>query len=87
MHWLTQPYIDLYYVAARLYGRGSRLHTRKLQDRLGGRFHFQRWELDRLEEIRAEMITGLGKGPMPYLSEPGDKRPLVFGSDAPKKVS
>jgi hypothetical protein len=21
MHWLTQPYIDLYYVAARLYGR------------------------------------------------------------------
>jgi hypothetical protein len=37
-----------------LYGRGSRLYTRKLQDRLGGRFPFQRWELDRLEEIREE---------------------------------
>jgi hypothetical protein len=37
------------------------LYTRKLQDRLGGRFPFQRWELDRLEEIREEMISTLSK--------------------------
>ena len=61
MHWLTQPYIDLPCVARMLYGRGSRLYTRKLQDRLGGRFPFQRWELDRLEEIREEMISTLSK--------------------------
>jgi hypothetical protein len=59
MHWLEEPYINLEYVATRLYGRRSRLHTRQLHDRLRGRFPFQNWEKDRLEEIRRNILHQL----------------------------
>ncbi len=59
MNWLNNPYIDLEYIASQLYGGRSRLHTRKLQDRLKGRFTFQPWEVDRLNELRNQIIKHL----------------------------
>lgn len=59
MNWLNNPSIDLDYIAGRLYGGRSRLHTRKLQDRLKGRFSFQTWEIERLNELKEQIIQQL----------------------------
>jgi len=53
------PFIELSYVAEQLYGSKSRLHTRKLKDRLKGSFVFQSWEKQRLEELKQRMIERL----------------------------
>ncbi len=59
MNWLNNPYIDLTHIADKLYGGRSRLHTRKLRDRVNGRFAFQPWELDRLNELKEQIIQHL----------------------------
>ena len=59
MNWLNNPYIDLTQIADKLYGGRSRLHTRKLQDRVKGRFAFQSWEVDRLNELKEQIIQHL----------------------------
>jgi hypothetical protein len=56
MNWLMSPYVDLNAVAAQLYGGGSRLHTRRLQDRLRGATPFKPWELERLEVIHRQVL-------------------------------
>jgi hypothetical protein len=59
MHWLQEPFINLEYVASLLYGSRSRLHTRKLQDRIAHRFAFQAWEKEKLEQIRKQLMHRL----------------------------
>jgi hypothetical protein len=39
-----------------LYGYRSRLHTRRLQDRLRGTVPFQSWELEQLEIIHRQVL-------------------------------
>ncbi len=71
MNWLEEPYINLPYVAEKLYGSRSRLHTRKLQDRLRGRFPFQSWEVERLEELKHQIVLHLSlRNPAPAYSQP-----------------
>ena len=59
MNWLFNPYIDLDFVAEQLYGGRSRLHTRRLQDKLKGRSVFQPWETERLAQLKEQLITNL----------------------------
>ncbi len=61
MNWLMSPYVNLNTVAGQLYGGGSRLHTRRLQDRLRGAVPFQEWELERLELIKRQVLQHLGE--------------------------
>ena len=56
MNWLKSPYVNLNAVAGQLYGKGSRLHTRRLQDRLRGTVPFQPWELAQLEIIHRQVL-------------------------------
>jgi hypothetical protein len=56
MNWLMSPYVNLNAVAGQLYGTGSRLHTRRLQDRLRGTVSFQPWELAQLEIIHRQVL-------------------------------
>ncbi len=56
MNWLMSPYVNLNAVAGQLYGGGSRLHTRRLQDRLRGTVPFQPWELEQLAIIHRQLI-------------------------------
>jgi hypothetical protein len=57
--WLKQPHLDLNIIAATVYGSRSRLHTRKLQDRLAGRIAFQKWEVEQLEKVRVQLLQAL----------------------------
>ncbi len=59
MHWIEIPFIDLAYIAGQLYGSRSRLHTRRLQDRLAGKVAFQEWEKRDLEESRKQVLRHL----------------------------
>ena len=59
MNWLFNPYIDLDFVADQLYGGRSRLHTRRLQDKLKGRSVFQQWEIERLAQLKEQLIATL----------------------------
>ncbi len=59
MNWLFNPYIDLDFVAEQLYGGRSRLHTRRLQDKLKGRSVFQTWETERLAQLKEQLIANL----------------------------
>ncbi|MBD0259786.1 MAG: hypothetical protein ICV83_29055 [Cytophagales bacterium] len=59
MNWLFNPYIDLDFVAEQLYGGRSRLHTRRLQDKLKGRSVFQQWETERLAQLKEQLIANL----------------------------
>ena len=59
MNWLYNPYIDLDFVAEQLYGSRSRLHTRRLQDKLKGRSLFQQWETERLAQLKEQLIANL----------------------------
>jgi hypothetical protein len=59
MNWLFNPYIDLDFVAEQLYGGRSRLHTRRLQDKLKGRSMFQPWETERLAQLKEQLIANL----------------------------
>jgi hypothetical protein len=59
MNWLFNPYIDLDFVAEQLYGGRSRLHTRRLQDKLKGRSVFQQWETERLAHLKEQLIANL----------------------------
>ncbi len=59
MNWLFNPYIDLDFVAEQLYGGRSRLHTRRLQDKLKGRSVFQPWETERLAQLKEQLIANL----------------------------
>jgi hypothetical protein len=59
MNWLFNPYIDLDFVAQQLYGGRSRLHTRRLQDKLKGRSVFQPWETERLAQLKEQLIANL----------------------------
>jgi hypothetical protein len=63
MTWLTNQYLDLNAVAGQLYGSRSRLHTRRLHDRLRGRVPFQHWELTQLEAIRNEVVKTMASLP------------------------
>ena len=56
MNWLMSPYVNLNTIAGQLYGGGSRLHTRRLQDRLRGTVPFQPWELEQLEIIKRQVL-------------------------------
>lgn len=56
MNWLKSPYVNLNTVAGQLYGGGSRLHTRRLQERLRGVVPFKAWELEQLEIIHRQML-------------------------------
>ena len=56
MNWLMSPYVNQDAVAGQLYGYRSRLHTRRLQDRLRGTVPFQEWELERLEIIKRQLL-------------------------------
>ena len=56
MNWLMSPYVDLNTIAGQLYGGGSRLHTRRLKDRLRGTVPFQPWELEQLEIIHRRLL-------------------------------
>ncbi len=56
MNWLMSPYVNLNTVAGQLYGGGSRLHTRRLQDRLRGTVPFQPWELEQLAIIHRQLL-------------------------------
>jgi hypothetical protein len=56
MNWLMNPYVNLNTVAGQLYGGGSRLHTRRLQDRLRGTVPFQPWELEQLAIIHRQLL-------------------------------
>jgi hypothetical protein len=57
--WLAHPGIHLPYVAGRLYGQISRLHTRRLQDKLKGRSTLHSWEETRLQELKQEIACQL----------------------------
>jgi hypothetical protein len=59
MNWLFNPFIDLDFVAEQLYGGRSRLHTRRLQDKLKGRSVFQSWEIERLAQLKEQLIANL----------------------------
>ncbi len=59
MNWLFNPYIDLDFVAEQLYGGRSRLHTRRLQDKLKGRSVFHPWERERLAQLKEQLIANL----------------------------
>jgi hypothetical protein len=59
MNWLFNPFIDLDFVAEQLYGGRSRLHTRRLQDKLKGRSVFQSWETERLAQLKEQLIANL----------------------------
>ncbi len=60
MNWLdNNPYIDVSFVADQLYGGRSRLHTRRLQDKLRGRSIFQEWEKERLAQLKEQLIATL----------------------------
>ena len=59
MNWLFNPFIDLDFVAQQLYGGRSRLHTRRLQDKLKGRSVFQQWEMERLAQLKEQLIANL----------------------------
>ena len=59
MYWLFNPFIDLDFVAQQLYGGRSRLHTRRLQDKLKGRSVFQQWETERLAQLREQLVANL----------------------------
>ncbi len=59
MNWLFNPFIDLDFVAEQLYGRRSRLHTRRLQDKLKGRSVLQPWEKERLAQLKEQLISNL----------------------------
>ncbi len=61
MTWLDNPYIDLAFVAGELYGGRSRLHTRRLQDKLKGRSVFQQWEKARLAQLKEQLIANLAQ--------------------------
>jgi hypothetical protein len=56
MNWLMSPYVNQAAVAGQLYGYRSRLHTRRLQDRLRGAVLFQPWELEQLEIIHRQVL-------------------------------
>jgi hypothetical protein len=56
MNWLMSPYVNQDEVAGQLYGGRSRLHTRRLQDRLRGTIPFQEWERERLEIIKRQVL-------------------------------
>jgi hypothetical protein len=56
MNWLMSPYVNQAAVAGQLYGYSSRLHTRRLQDRLRGTVPFQSWELEQLEIIHRQVL-------------------------------
>lgn len=56
MNWLMSPYVNHAEVAGQLYGYRSRLHTRRLQDRLRGTVPFQPWELERLKIIKRQVL-------------------------------
>jgi len=60
MNWLMSSYVNLNAVAGQLYGAGSRLHTRRLKDRLRGTVPFQPWELERLEIIKRQVLQEIG---------------------------
>jgi hypothetical protein len=59
MNWLFNPFIDLAFVAEQLYGGRSRLHTRRLQDKLKGRSVLQPWERERLAQLKEQLIASL----------------------------
>ena len=60
---LANQYLDLNAVAGQLYGSRSRLHTRRLHDRLQGRVPSQHWELTQPEAIQNEVMKKIASPP------------------------
>lgn len=57
--WLHIPYVNLKYVASRLYGSSSRLHTYRLQKKMKSVEPFEQWEIQQLNEIKEEIFCQL----------------------------
>lgn len=57
--WITSPFLDLDYLAGRLYGTKSRLYTVRLRKKIQGVSSFEAWELEKLAIIREELMGGL----------------------------
>jgi hypothetical protein len=55
MLWLQSPYLDLDYVATKLYGSKSRLHTQRLKRKMRGGLPFESWEIEKLEQMKGEL--------------------------------
>lgn len=60
--WLHTSYLNLVHVAAKLYGSNSRLHTQRLKKKMTGLIPFERWEMERLEQIKQELYNELEEG-------------------------
>jgi hypothetical protein len=57
--WLHIPYVNLKYVACRLYGSSSRLHTYRLQKKMKSVEPFELWEIQQLNQIKQEIFYQL----------------------------
>ncbi len=60
--WLHAPCINLDYVAASLYGGPSRLHKHRLKKKMSNLQPFEQWEIQRLEEIKQDLLYHLKEG-------------------------
>ncbi|QHT67833.1 hypothetical protein GXP67_14890 [Rhodocytophaga rosea] len=59
--WLHLPYVNVKYVASRLYGSNSRLHTYRLQKKMKSAQAFEPWEIQKLNQIKQELFYQLGQ--------------------------
>jgi hypothetical protein len=60
--WLHIPFVNVKYVASRLYGSSSRLHTYRLQKKMGNILPFEPWEIQQLNLIKQELRFQLDQG-------------------------
>ncbi len=67
--WILASCISLPVVAARLYGGISRLHTRRLEKKLGGALALEEWEVHGLRKIREELAHQLSGRDLKPLGE------------------
>lgn len=57
--WLKNPYVNLTYIASRLYGSHSRLHTHRLRKKITNIQPFEPWEIQELEQIKQDLLSQL----------------------------
>jgi hypothetical protein len=60
--WLHITYVNVKYIASKLYGSSSRLHTYRLQKKMDSILPFEPWEIQQLNQIKQELYYQLDQG-------------------------
>jgi hypothetical protein len=65
--WIHSPYLDIDYIASKLYGATSRWHSHQLRKKIKGTAPFESWEIEQLNEIKEELLSYLTPGTTSYM--------------------